>query len=85
MVQRMVIGTVKVGVVDDSGDICYQKHDNCYDCCKGNVSCVSACDKGLVEDLKKLPKDTTKWEVPPKKGTDGQSEAFKNGAIKWFN
>ena len=68
----------------DSADLCYQGHDNCWDNCKGNTSCMKSCDKKLVDDLKKLPGNSKKWPLPPKKGTEKDSEIFRKGAILYF-
>ena len=68
----------------DSGDACYQRHDNCNISCGSNKSCIEACDGSLVDELSKLPNDPQQWPLPPKTGTEVDSRHFKNDAIKYF-
>ncbi|OGP50206.1 MAG: hypothetical protein A2Y79_07825 [Deltaproteobacteria bacterium RBG_13_43_22] len=68
----------------DSGDICYMNHDNCYtragDCGKAERSC----DLELVNCLNKLPSNSKEWPSPPKLGTEGDSETFRDWATNHF-
>ena len=68
----------------DSGDEAYEKHDQCFDCCNGNNSCMKSCNKELVKDLKKLPSDSKKWPRPPRSGTESDSEWYRQLAIWYF-
>lgn len=64
----------------DSGDACYQRHDNCYDSGVGKQSC----DANLVNELKSLPDDSSKWPIAPRPRTEGDSDRFRQGAIRIF-
>ncbi len=57
------------------------RHDLCYDSGKPK----SACDATLVRELKSLPDDSRKWPAPPKPGTEGDTERFRQGAILLFS
>jgi RHS repeat-associated protein len=63
----------------DSGDQCYQRHDDCYAKCGANVICIAVCNKQLVKELKNLPDDSGSWPNPPKPGTEGDSEKYRWG------
>ena len=69
----------------DSADACYKEHDECWDRCGGNKECMAACNRALVKALQNLPGDSRKWPYPPRKGTEGDSETYRKGAIKWFS
>jgi RHS repeat-associated protein len=69
----------------DSGDQCYQRHDNCYIKCGANAKCLAACNKQLVKELKDLPKDPKKWPQPPTPGTETDSADYRDDAIWWFS
>lgn len=70
----------------DSGDACYQRHDNCYDTCtsKDKKQCVQSCDRKLVEELDALPNDPRLWPSPPRPGTEGDSRSYRDAARRWF-
>ena len=74
----------------DSDDECYMHHDNCYDSIEANRNqcpvgaSIMSCDADLVACLKRLPDEPTKWPSPPRSGTEGDSKAFRRGAILWF-
>lgn len=68
----------------DSGDQCYQRHDDCYTVCAGNKICVAACDKQLVKELDDLSGDARHWPDPPRLGTERDSESYRNMARKYF-
>ncbi len=68
----------------DSGDQCYQHHDDCYAKCGANVKCIAACNKQLVKELKDLPDDPTKWPQPPRPGTEEDSRRYRATAIWLF-
>lgn len=65
----------------DSGDICYQHHDHCYDRCRGRTACKKACDRALVDELNGLPDDPRNWPSPPRPGTEGDSTNYRRAAI----
>jgi RHS repeat-associated protein len=76
----------------DSGDMCYQKHDECYGTCdRPNADalfverCRQACDHTLVDSLQSLPADPRNWPVPPRDGTERDSADFIDDAIDFFN
>lgn len=69
----------------DSGDAQYENHDLCYDCCKGDKSCMYKCDDKLRSDLNTLPNNPINWPMPPRPGSEGQSNRFKKGALWWFS
>lgn len=75
----------------DSADKCYMHHDNCYDKCsaikdgKAQKACIKVCDAALVKELKLLPDDPAKWPEPPRKGTENDSNLYRNGAIRIFS
>ncbi len=64
----------------DSGDECYQRHDQCYDAGTPKV----LCDKKLVDELKALPSNPRLWARPPAPGTEGDSDRYRRGAITIF-
>ncbi|MBX3618359.1 MAG: hypothetical protein KF839_14735 [Nitrosomonas sp.] len=64
----------------DSGDECYQRHDQCYDA--GTPKAL--CDKKLVDELKALSSDPRRWTRPPAPGTEGDSDRYRRGAIIIF-
>jgi len=87
------------GQPTDSADECYRDHDNCYGACDQSglsvpnahswriaflAKCKKPCDAKLVECLKKLNKDCKKWPRPPRKGTENDSEDFRDKAISFF-
>jgi RHS repeat-associated protein len=76
----------------DSGDTCYQKHDNCYDSCpngrgqqREHQQCRNACDRNLVNELRALDNNPRNWPQPPRAGTDVDSRDYRNWAIDFFN
>lgn len=73
----------------DSLDSCCKTHDLCYESCeKGPPSlhktCIKKCDAGLVGCLKDLSDDCRKWPKPPRKGTEDDSNSYRNHAISLF-
>jgi RHS repeat-associated protein len=69
----------------DSGDACYQRHDECYVICPANDrACIAACDRRLVEELEALPADPRLWPQPPRVGTEGDSRRYRDWAIRYF-
>ena len=73
----------------DSLDTCCMKHDQCYSGCE-NVplsargACIANCDRSLVGCLKDLNDDCSKWASPPRKGTEGDSQMYRDDTIRWF-
>ncbi len=57
-------------------------HDLCYGECSGIAnpklrnSCVSMCDRSLIDDLNKLNEDPRKWPRPPRPGTEADSRNY---------
>jgi RHS repeat-associated protein len=68
----------------DSGDACYQRHDNCYIRCGSNEMCVATCDGTLVDELQRLDNDPRRWPQPPRLGTEGDSRRYRDAAIRYF-
>ena len=64
----------------DSGDECYQRHDQCFD----SGTQKASCNRKLVDELKALPYDPRQWPRPPAPGTEGDSDRFRRGAITIF-
>ncbi|MBI3523008.1 MAG: hypothetical protein HY066_00555 [Betaproteobacteria bacterium] len=64
----------------DSGDECYQRHDQCFD----SGTPKASCNRKLVDELKALPDDPKQWPRPPAPGTEGDSDRFRRGAITIF-
>ena len=64
----------------DSGDACYMRHDQCYD----SGASMKSCDAKLINELKSLPADPKAWPTPPARGTEGDSDQFRRGAIIIF-
>jgi len=65
-------------------------HDNCYSKCeklpKGlQDACFIKCDRELVGCLKGLDDDCTKWPNPPRKNTEGDSQTYRDDAMRIFN
>ena len=80
------------GAPTDSGDECYMAHDHCYETPACNSSepksrrpTIAACDRQLVQCLQQLPNDSRQWPRPPRRGTEPDSESFRNDAIGWFS
>ena len=73
-------GVTGIAPALDSGDECYQRHDQCYDAGTSKASC----DKRLVDELKALPGDPRRWPRPPIPGTEGDSDRYRRGAITIF-
>lgn len=69
----------------DSADACYMNHDKCYDKCGLDPVCLMECDQHLVSGLKALSSDPRQWPMPPKSGTEGDSAAYRNAAIRKFS
>jgi RHS repeat-associated protein len=67
----------------DSGDACYQRHDNRYSRCT-TQQCIEACDATLVSELRNLDDDPTQWPVPTTAGTERDSARYRNWAIRFF-
>ena len=72
----------------DSADICYMHHDHCYgfvdkQSCGGGEH-KKSCDSTLLNCLRKLSHNPEKWALPPKKGTENMSEAFRTDANSFF-
>jgi RHS repeat-associated protein len=69
----------------DSGDACYQRHDTCYDTCgANNPQCIAACNRQLVNELRRLNDDPRLWAQPPRPGTEDDSRRYRDWAIRWF-
>ena len=64
----------------DSGDACYKQHDLCYAGCSDKY-CFSRCNRALMDDLRRLGPDPTKWPVPPRRGSLEDTIRFRDGAI----
>ena len=69
----------------DSADECYERHDRCYVACGADQACTSICDTTLADQLLSLPQDPRQWPNPPRRGTEGDTRAFADTAIEWFN
>ena len=41
-------------------------------------------DDQLVKELRELPEDAGQWNRPPRKGTEGESENFRDNGIWYF-
>lgn len=67
----------------DSGDKCYMHHDNCYASCGGNALCMLTCDRKLISEFGRLPTDPRQWPMPPRKGTEVDSQRYRRGA-EWL-
>ena len=68
----------------DSGDQCYERHDDCDTVCAGNKICIAACDRQLVKELDELSDDSRLWPNPPRLGTERDSERYRNMGRKYF-
>jgi len=83
----------------DSADACYMSHDICYTGCTGlpdpklrqglekyspKKMCILACDNNLLRALGNLPDDSSRWPMPPPRGTESDSENYRAAAIKYF-
>jgi RHS repeat-associated protein len=68
----------------DSGDECYMRHDQCWGRCAGDRACMRACDYDLNDELGRLPRDSTQWPRPPRRGTERDSETFRDRARSFF-
>jgi hypothetical protein len=73
----------------DSMDSCCMQHDFCYEKCdkvpaSQHKACLKKCDATLVGCLQSLNKDCTKWAQPPRKGTESDSESYRDNAIRLF-
>jgi len=70
----------------DSGDECYQRHDNCYSGCGTiNPQCIANCDQELLNELQGIGDNPLTWPQPPRPGTEGDSRRFRDWAIWYFN
>ena len=74
----------------DSLDSCCKLHDNCYSTCERlpnaiQYSCYIKCDREMVGCLKHLDDDCTKWPSPPRMGTEGDSQVYRDDAMRLFN
>jgi RHS repeat-associated protein len=68
----------------DSADACYRDHDLCYEECCDEAECRRECDRELVQCLSDLPDNPEDWLYPPRPGTEGDSDSFRDWAIDWF-
>ncbi|SRR6266568_3760557 len=73
----------------DSTYICYMNHDHCYGFidsryCGNNNELKKSCDFDLLNCLSRLSRNPINWPVPPKPGTENQSEAFRIDAKSNF-
>jgi hypothetical protein len=78
----------------DSSDEAYKRHDLNYEKIKntpilGDVNKTQkkmkkVADRQLVEELKKMGDDPSKWENPPAKGDENSAKLFRKGALFWF-
>jgi hypothetical protein len=66
----------------DSGDECYQHHDQCYDRCRRRIACKRLCDNALVDELNGLAEDPREWPRPPRPGTESDSANYRKYATK---
>ena len=72
----------------DSLDEQCRLHDYCWSDCTGSMNvdqCKGQCDQILVDKLKALDGDSTRWERQPPSGQEDQAEAMRKGAIWWFD
>jgi RHS repeat-associated protein len=75
----------------DSLDSCCKTHDLCWDSCehlsgdpKRYRDCRYKCDKDMVKCLNDLNPDCTKWRHPPRAGTEGESDTFRDDALRYW-
>ncbi|HZS67380.1 MAG TPA: Ig-like domain-containing protein [Burkholderiales bacterium] len=73
----------------DSLDDCCMAHDQCYEKCEQlpkqlQKACMIACDRDLLDCLGKLDDDCTKWPRPPRAGTEGDSQTYRDDATRLF-
>ena len=74
----------------DSVDSCCNVHDNCYAKCEKSPkglqdACYIKCDRELVGCFRSLDDDCTKWPNPPRKNTEGDSQLYRDDAMRLFN
>lgn len=60
----------------DSADACYMRHDKCYVACRSDGVCRTVCDNTLIDELRLLPDDMTKWQQPPRPGTETDTRTY---------
>lgn len=76
----------------DDADRCYMEHDMCYSNCdkdecsdgQGKDSCIKSCDSKLKQCLGRLNNDPTKWDNPPRIGTEGDTRRYRSAAERYF-
>jgi RHS repeat-associated protein len=73
----------------DSLDKCCMVHDKCYGRCdalpKGlQKSCRITCDRAAVRCLRSLDDDCTKWQEPPRAGTEADSQIYRDDMMRLF-
>jgi RHS repeat-associated protein len=76
----------------DSLDGCCMVHDRCYERCEkvqeknARKACmITECDRVLVKCLSDLDNDCTRWPERPRAGTEGDSQTFRDDAMRYFN
>jgi len=70
----------------DSADACYMHHDKCYDRCKSSPDpgkCKAECDGTLCKELQAIG-PVQNWAQPPYRGTAGQADIYRSGAMLIF-
>ena len=79
-------GSIGNAAPTDSGDEIYMHHDLCYEARSKNASKqdTALCDQQMVRELKKLSDNSKNWPHPPKPGTEGDAERYRNRAILIF-
>lgn len=74
----------------DSLDRCCMFHDRCYTRCDRypektvHEACLIECDRGLVSCLRSLSSDCMNWPNPPRAGTEGESQWYREDALNYF-
>ena len=73
----------------DSLDECCLVHDKCYGKCEklpkdAQKACFIQCDRELVKCLRDLDDDCTKWPKPPRDNTQGDSQTYRDDAMRLF-
>jgi RHS repeat-associated protein len=74
----------------DSLDRCCMAHDKCFGKCDSIrdksvfAKCRYDCNSAFVSCQGNLCEDATKWPEPPRKGTEGDSQTFRDDAMRYF-
>ena len=76
----------------NSMDLCCQIHDRCYgkNCealpeGEAKQACLINCDRPYLECLRGLGDDCTKWPSAPQKGTEPDSQFYRDDSIRLFD